>query len=193
MKKEARTIDFGASPEFGVHIFKVEIPRDRSGPVTIMEDYGYKGGAEGIPQFETRVILERAKWSAIADPVRIEFNARLKSHKLPSGRWHVGTNLVERLLGRELCVLAWAVETAGLDQVPIIVRRWLALRPEERWWLFSQIVAEAGLPDDRERGWRKAIYYALSDAKGFEERPKRRRPKELIRLPIKSLALEKSK
>lgn len=193
MKKEARTIDFGASAEFGIHMFKVEIPRDRNGAVRIVEDYGYKGGDDGIPQFEERVILERAKWSAIADPVRIEFNSRLKSRKLPTGRWHVGTNLVERLLGRELCVLAWAVERAGLDQVPIIVRRWLALRPEERWWLFAQIVAEAGLPDDKDRGWRKAIYYALSDEKGFEERPKRIRPKERIKLSISSLAMEKLK
>ncbi len=31
-------------------------------------------------------------------------------------------------------MLAWAVE---FDHIPIAVRNWLALRQEERWWLFG--------------------------------------------------------
>ena len=45
----------------------------------------------------------------------------------------------------------------------MICTKWAALRPEERWWLFSTTAAEGGLAQDRERGWRKALYYALSD------------------------------
>lgn len=182
MKQWVKSIDFGASAEFGTHVFRVEIPERRDGQIRIVEDYGYKGGSEGVPQLEERVILERKIWSGIAEPARREFNARLKTLKLPTARWHAGTNLVERLLGRELCVLAWAAELANSDQIPTIVSRWLALRPEERWWLFAQVVAEAGLPEDKGRGWRKALYYALSDGKGLEERPKRKRPQESIQL-----------
>ena len=58
-------------------------------------------------------MLKRANWSAIADIARREFNDRLKAAKVRTGRWHTGTNLVERLLGKELCVLAWAAETAN--------------------------------------------------------------------------------
>jgi len=46
------------------------------------------------------VILKRSAWSAIADIARREFNNRLKAAKCKR-RWHSGTNLVDRLLGRE--------------------------------------------------------------------------------------------
>lgn len=39
------------------------------------------------------------------------------------------------------------------------------LRQEERWWLLPVTAAEAGLPRDTMRGWRRALYYALSDSK----------------------------
>jgi hypothetical protein len=86
--------------------------------------------------------------------------------------------LIDRLLGKELCVLAWAAEAATEDKFPIICSKWSALRPEERWWLFSMTVAEAGLPEDTERGWRRALRAALSDGEMQPEARKRRRPVE---------------
>ena len=85
---------------------------------------------------------------------------------------------MDRLLGKELCVLAWAAETAEEPLIPVICSKWLALRPEERWWLFSMTVAEAGLAEDFERGWRKALFYALSDGDKPVERKRRPRPIE---------------
>jgi hypothetical protein len=108
-------------------------------------------------------------WSAIADTARGAFNDRLKTAKLPTARWHVGTNLVDRLLGKELCVLAWTAETANADQLPIITSKWAALRPEERWWLFSMTVAEAGLPEDTQRGWSSGS--AVSNVSGRPAAP----------------------
>ncbi len=69
-------------------------------PVVIVEDYGYRGQEAGIPRDEERVVLDRRVWSAIADIARREFNDRLKAAKVMTGRWHTGTNLVERLLGQ---------------------------------------------------------------------------------------------
>ena len=60
-------------------------------------------------------------------------------------------------LGKELCVLAWAAETASEDKIAVICSKWAALRPEERWWLFAMTVAEAGMPEDTQRGWRRAL------------------------------------
>ena len=174
MSVTSETVDFGAPDVFGAHLFRVEIPAARNGPVTIIEYYGYRGSVEGIPEQEDRVILERKNWSGISDTARREFNERLKALKIRTGRWHVGTNLVERFLGRELCVLAWAAETATKEEFPVIGSKWAALRPEERWWLFAMTVAEAGLPTDRERGWRQALYHALSDG---EAPPQGRRPR----------------
>ena len=152
MSERGETIDFGAPKAFGAHVFRVEIPAARVGEVLIVEDYGYRGSEAGIPRDEERVVLARRVWSKIAHVARREFNDRLKAAKFRTGRWHAGTNLVERLLGRELCVLAWAAERASEEELPVIGSKWAALRPEERWWLFMVTVAEAGLPDDHQRG-----------------------------------------
>jgi hypothetical protein len=84
------------------------------------------------------------------------------------------------MLGKELCVLAWAVEHAqSVDDCKVIAAKWSALRPEERWWLFGQTVAEAGLAADTDGGWRKALYFALSGGKSPDERkPRSIRPPE---------------
>lgn len=178
MSEPAKTVDFGAPETFGAYVFRVEIFASQNEPVRIIEDYGYRGLEGGIPSDEERVILPRSIWSGIADTARREFNIRLKAAKIPAGRWHTGTNLVDRLLGKELCVLAWAAETANTDQLPIICGKWAALRPEERWWLFSMTVAEAGLPEDTQRGWRRALFHALSDGEKRPGRKRRPRPPE---------------
>jgi hypothetical protein len=183
--EKVATADFGAPKHFGAHVFRVDIPASRSEPVVVVEDYGYRGEEAGIPRDEQRVILQRRVWSGIADVARREFNDRLKAARVTTGRWHTGQNLVERLLGKELCVLAWAAETAKDEQFPIIGTRWSALRPEERWWLFAMTVAEAGLPEDTERGWRRALFDALSDGEKVAEK-RRPRPAEpgLAPLPL---------
>jgi len=178
VSNQTMTVDFGAADTFGAHLFRVEIPAARNEPVVIIEDYGYRGQEGGIPREEERVVLKRPIWSAIADAARREFNNRLKAVKVPTGRWHTGTNRVDRLLGKELCVLAWAAETANEGQFPVICSKWAALRPEERWWLFSMTVAEAGLPDDTQRGWRRALFLALSDGEKPANRKRRPRPFE---------------
>lgn len=186
MSERSATIDFGAPDKFGAHLFRVEIPASRHESIVIVEDYGYRGQEGGIPREEARVVLPRPVWSAIADIARREFNDRLKTAKLLTGRWHTGANLVDRLLGKELCVLAWAAETATPEQFPIICSKWAALRPEERWWLFSMTVAEAGLPEDSQRGWRQALFLALSDGEKAAARKRRPRPVERnqFKLPL---------
>ena len=186
MSERPKTIDFGAPDAFGAHLFRVEILASRNEPVVIVEDYGYRGQQGGIPREEERVVIARPVWSAIADIARREFNDRLKAAKVLTGRWHTGTNLVDRLLGKELCVLAWAAETANEEQLPVICSKWAALRPEERWWLFAMTVAEAGLPDDTQRGWRRALFLALSDGEKPASRKRRPRPveRDLFKLPL---------
>lgn len=186
MSDRPKTIDFGAPDAYGAHLFRVEILASRNEPVVIVEDYGYRGQQGGIPREEERAIIARPVWSAIAHIARREFNDRLKAAKILTGRWHTGTNLVDRLLGKELCVLAWAAETANEEQLPVICSKWAALRPEERWWLFSVTVAEAGLPDDTQRGWRRALFLALSDGEKPASRKRRPRPVEqdLFKLPL---------
>lgn len=165
--RKTKTVDFGAPDEFGGHIFRVEIPDATSGVVKIIEDYGLRGGEGSIPYEIVRAILRRQVWNAISSIARQDFNLRLKSKKLITGRWKPGTTKVDRLLGKELCVLAWAAELGEKRDWPIICQKWSALRPEERWWLYHITAAEAGSSDDQERGWRKALFCALSDGEAI--------------------------
>lgn len=178
-KPTAKYVGFGAIDEFGAHIFKVNLSVSTSADVVIIEDYGLKGGENGIPLTEARVSLPRRFWSAIAETARKDFAARLKERKLATSRWTSGDNKVDRMLGKELCVLAWAVEHAkNVDECKAIAARWAAFRPEERWWLFSQVSSDAGLAEDTDRGWRKALYYAMSDGAAPVAKKKSRRPLE---------------
>jgi hypothetical protein len=169
---------FGAAA-FGAHIFRVDIPMAAKDDVTIIEDYGLKGGENGVPPRETRVVLLRRFWSAIAETARKDFAARLKAKRLTSPRWTAGDNKVDRMLGKELCVLAWAAEHANsVEECKVMAARWAAFKPEERWWLFSQTAAEAGLAEDKDAGWRLALYYALASGKAEARKKRSIRPAE---------------
>lgn len=165
---------FGASAEFGAHVFKTNIPAGRAGEVVLTEDYGYLAGLEGTPEFEVRAILPRMKWGKLADASRKDFNARLRARKVPPSSWKPQDNLLDRMLGKELCVLMWAAEHASEEQLDAICFKWTALRPEERWWLYAMTAAQGGLAEDGSRGWRKALYYALSDIDAVEPRRAKR-------------------
>ena len=100
-------------------------------------------------------------WSAIREGTACLQRA-IKEHKLATGTWKVGDTPVDRLLGKELCVLAWAVEQLDPEK-SVAVRNWFALRPEERWWLFGMTAIATGGISDAEKGWRVALRYALGD------------------------------
>lgn len=178
MNVETQTVDFGAPNQFGAHVFRVEISASKAQPVRVLEDHGFRGSDRGLAQPEERALLPRGIWAGISEAARREFNGRLKAQRITAGRWKVGSNLIDRLLGKELCVLAWAAEVATQAQLPIICSRWAALRPEERWWLFSMTVAEAGLSEDTQRGWRRALHAALSDGESLKSRKRNRPAKE---------------
>jgi len=177
--KPAELIEGFGAAAFGAHIFRVEIPVAAKDDVTIIEDYGLKGGENGVPPRETRVVLPRRFWSAIAETARKDFSVRLKAKRLTSPRWTAGDNKVDRMLGKELCVLAWASEHANsVEECKVMAARWAAFKPEERWWLFSQTAAEAGLAEDKDAGWRLALYYALSSGKAEPRKKRSIRPSE---------------
>ncbi|ENR8891280.1 Protein of uncharacterised function (DUF3780) [Enterobacter hormaechei] len=169
-----KTVDFGAPPEFGMHHFYVEIPAAPRDAVVIYEDYGFDGEDSRRETVECRLILARELWTKIRDDVRRDFNARLKIKKQGSGTWSTGKVKLDRFLGRELCVLGWAAEHASPDECLVICQKWLALRPEERWWLYSKTAAEAGRDDQTQRGWRKALYCALSDGANIKLETKKK-------------------
>ena len=156
------TLGFGVPATSAPHHFKITIPPGNSGKVQISEYLGMQASSEEFAVMD-RVLLDRSRWIAIRSEIQRAFNARLKEHDLRTSAWKVGENLVDRLLGKELCVLAWAVEEMELEKIPIAVRNWLALRPEERWWLFGMTAMVTGTMKDAGRGWRLALRHALGD------------------------------
>lgn len=113
---------------------------------------------------KARVLLPYPKWAAIADATRDEFNRRLRERGWRSARWRQGDNLLERLLGKELVLLAWAIEDADPALIPVAIQNWIGLAPEERWWLYTMTNAATGNAiTGRGRGWRKAVRYALTE------------------------------
>ena len=170
----SETTDFGAPAEFGMHHFYVEIPAAPRDAVCIYEDFGFDGDEARREMVECRLVLARELWNKIRDDARRDFNLRLKNKKQSTGNWTIGKIKMDRFLGRELCVLGWAAEHASPDECLVISQKWLALRPEERWWLYSKTASEAGQDNQTGRGWRKALYCALSDGSNIKLEPKQK-------------------
>ena len=156
------TLGFGVPATSDPHHFKVIIPRASTGKVQISEYLGLQA-ADADGAVIDRVLLDRPRWTAIRAEVQRAFNARLATYGINSGAWKAGDNPVDRLLGKELCILAWAVEQMDADKIPVAVRNWLALRPEERWWLFGMAAISTGGVMDAGKGWRAALKHALGD------------------------------
>jgi len=156
------TVGFGVPATSDPHHFRVAIPKGSAGRVEISEHLGMQAsGGDGA--VIDRVVLDRARWALIRSEVQRAFNARLSAHGLKPATWKIGENPVDRLLGKELCVLAWAVEQMESEKIAIAVRNWLALRPEERWWLFGMTAISTGGLTDSGKGWRIALKHALGD------------------------------
>ncbi len=100
-----------------------------------------------------------------------EFKARCTEKKLPATSVVARTTRYERVLGRELAVLFWALEDATTqEEATPICRAWSKLRPEDRWTLYHFVAAEGGLADQRDTPWRRAIRAALDGGKDYTPR-----------------------
>ena len=172
METRSKPLGFGFRPEESEHHFVVTVPSRSREDVLVAEylrfdpetGYGPPSLGAGPHDSRLRAALPRAKWDAIADEARVEFNRRLKKQGLPPGRWKRGDTPVARLLGKELTLLAWAVEDADPALIPAALKNWLGLAPEERWWLFTMTNAATGHAlHGRNKGWRKAVRFALTE------------------------------
>jgi len=158
--KTTATIGFGCPAEMFVHHVLVLIPESRMAEVLFQEDWGVTQISH--PDRMMRCALPRERWNAIASVARQTLNDRLKEQELPASRWITGENKVERLLGKELVVLAWAVEAAEEQDLPAVTAAWAALRPEERWWLFGRVASTAGGAGDASAKPRRGLALLLS-------------------------------
>jgi len=160
-----------------VHHVLVTIPEGRAGEVLFEEDWGV--AQAGGPDRMVRCALPRPRWNAIANVAKQALNERLKEQNLPTARWLTGENRVERLLGKEVVALAWAAEAADEEDLDAVVAAWVALRPEERWWLFGRVASAAGTAADVAAKPRRGLALLLSSGPDRRPAPAPRAPRPI--------------
>ena len=186
-----KVVGLGFLPEEARHGFLIDVPRGSgtSDMVCITEHRGTDLNQLGERTVEPpspndpalRVIIDRARWLALAPAFWEEANRRLRANGLPLAKFVKNPAKpvpVHPSLGKELCILCWAVEDASLDDIPNALHNWEVLAPEERWWLYTMTVATTGQAMQKGVGWRKALRAAIADnpfVKGEGLSPKARR------------------
>ena len=174
---------FGFQPTRSQHHFMVTLPAGKDDNVFLSEHFHYDDAearrelhlALGKEDDKLRCVLPLSKWEAIAEAIKSEFNERLKSLGLAAGRWGKRQTPVSRLLGKEMILLAWAIEDADPALIPIAIANWRGLAPEERWWLFTMTNAATGHAlHGKGRGWRKAVRFALTENPAADAKPVKR-------------------
>ncbi len=190
---------FGFKPEESAAHFLVHVPAGSTLPVAISEHLSWDPAAieasvhwgDERSDGQARCRLQRSKWNEIAEVVRADFNARLRKRGHKPGKWKTGFNPVSRTLGKELTLLAWAIEDADPALVRTAVANWQGLAPEERWWLYTMTAAATGHFDlGRNRGWRKAVRFALTENPASGHLYDRPVVPEFFRLVSEAVSLE---
>ncbi len=186
-----KVVGLGFLPEEARHGFLIDVPKGKgaSDIICITEHRGEELNHLGNRTVDAplpgdpglRVVIDRTRWLALAPAFWDEANRRLRANGLPTQKFHknpVKPVPVHPSLGKELCILCWAVEEASPDDIPNALHNWDALAPEERWWLYTMTVATTGQAMQKGIGWRKALRAALADnpfVKGEGLSPKARR------------------
>lgn len=158
-------VGFGYIPEETKHHYLIRIPRNKKSEVMVYERFEWDDGenqSSDITFENTKVILDRHKWDLVETAIQNEFNRILREDNITVGRFKMGEVPIERLLGKEMIVLLWAIEDSDPSLIPAAIRNWLGFSREEKWWLFTMTNAATGHADDK-MGWRKAIRYAITE------------------------------
>lgn len=166
-------LGLGFFPEEARHGFLLDLPggRDEEASVYLSEhrQWNIVNDEFEIPPLEPtdpelRVIVDRLRWDEVASAFWEEASHRLRNAGIAAPRQPKKGRLpLHASLGKELCVLLWAIEDARPDEIPQAIRNWEGLAPEERWWLYTMTAASTGQAQQYGIGWRKALRYALTE------------------------------
>ena len=171
-----RVVGIGFIPEEARHGFLIDIPKGTNGSDLIrisefrgtdLDQMSERNSTATSPTDPAlRVLIDRTRWLTLAPGFWDEANRRLRSNGLSTAKFQKNPTKpvpVHPSLGKELCVLCWAVEEAAPDDIPNALLNWEALAPEERWWLYTMTVATTGQAMKKGVGWRKALRAAIAD------------------------------
>ena len=165
--KRQKTVGFGYDPATSPHHFVVEIRRN--GTVLISERFESDDVEDAtspdvvLREPQLKAELDEYHWTRVADAVQEDFNKRLRAVGSGTGRWNRSQTQLAAHFGKELVLLAWAIEECDPTLLPNILANWQGLAPEERWWLYTTINATFTGVHEPQRGWRKAIKIAFGE------------------------------
>jgi hypothetical protein len=157
--------DFGFDSAESPYHFALVVGTSKTNAIRIEERFSFGSKSEGAKREPVvKAVLDQYRWTRIEAPVRVEFSHRLLELGLRSASWNKRETLLAPHLGKEITLLAWAIEDADPTVIPNVIANWRGLAPEERWWLYTTVNATSGHPEHgRDRGWRKAIKIALAE------------------------------
>jgi hypothetical protein len=167
---KAAMANFDCEDIYREHAFLVRLTKGREAKALVFEVFGRPpteahtpAPAAWAPETILRCEASRDVWDVAAPEARAEFNRRLRIEAKPAGRWAADDTAVQRLFGKELLVLLWAIEQSDVsaEEIAVGIRNWLGLKPEERWWLYTMTAAATGLAHQVGMGWRDALRRAL--------------------------------
>jgi Protein of unknown function (DUF3780) len=132
-----KVVGLGFLPDEARHGFLIDVPKGNKGSEMIcitehrgsdLDHLGARSVNAPSPNDPSlRVIIDRARWSALAPAFWEEANRRLRANGLPTAKFQKNPAKpvpVHPSLGKELCILCWAVEDASPDDVPNALRNW---------------------------------------------------------------------
>ena len=163
-RKLVKAVDFGFEPDQSPYHFVVDTHGENL--VLIVERFVWGEGESPRGQdIRLKVKLDSYRWARVANHVADVFNQRLRRDGMRAATWRQrGETILAPHLGKELTLLAWAIEEAPDGVIQNMLYNWTGLAPEERWWLYTTINATFDHPDHgKDRGWRKAIKIAFAD------------------------------
>lgn len=167
MMAEARlaTRGFGYQAErAGGYSFEV---RPSTAGITIVERFAERREAEATAArtaHRERAALSAGRWNMVQATVASEFNHRLQQAGLRPGRWLKQATPLAPHFGKELTLLAWAIDDQEPTVIPRMLANWRGLAPEERWWFYTTINASTrARANDATYGWKAAIKVAFLD------------------------------
>ena len=170
-----KPIGLGFLPHEARHGFLIDVPKGTGvGDLISITEHrgddlnllGERSSAAPNPNDPAlRVVIDRGRWLLLAPSFWEDANRRLRANGLPPAKFQKNPAKpipVHPSLGKELCILCWAVEDASPDDIPNALRNWDILAPEERWWLYTMTVATTGQAMQKGIGWRKALRAAIA-------------------------------
>ncbi len=158
------TYGFGVNPIISKNHFYVIIPPNNNENIQVYERFNWTDNEEQkIEKADIlKVEMSKYKWKKISVDLTTEFNIRLKKDKIKTGKFITGGTPIDKLFGKEMMILLWAIEDCDPSVIPTAIRNWKGLMPEERWWLYTMTNASTGRMNDK-KGWRIALRYALCE------------------------------